>query len=668
MNRALIGKIPTSEIRKYVKSTRNSNFMSTGFVLLPRTGAVTLDFSKTSANFCTINFRRDSGNGFILANYNGSGKEYQIASKTSQLVSFDLSNDKIIQLNRTPRSRGNVIILDISLYGEDTSIDWNNELKKSKDYNCLRLVGSELYASEGAYIKGTGITVKTEPPNACSTDGDCVKFNISCKVTYLNILKQEIEPIQPIKPSGTVIFDTKISGFSSVYCNNYASATSGGVILDHRGSYTIPLSTIKSGQTYIVHITMSRIDGNGKIMFGIIPGEDISKFVTVSNSSGKDFTLHVKSALCQQGYSVSIWRHHSATGRVKIDNITIESLNDVDNTALMRDLIDGPHIELVSSFPYYQTQHPVIKQPIIFSDGSLGLYRDEILNNAVLEATNPSYKFGNIKISLKPRTWSANNWVSKFCNFVEGVTVDSLQIKGSTLSQEEDSVLITDIYNLVPSRRILLEEFMGALEPSMLEKLRMAEFIGTPSLMNAQLLRYHFGNKVTQVPKYWPVFDVAPKQDDSYDLLICRDPVITRDFVQRYQAGSSKKLIVIGYRGTNLPVIFYDEFIPYQQLLSLILYADTIIDFPKNIHYYSGLLDLAFSANKNIITTNHWMNISKPKVTVIDSIIGPNGLLIPDMQAAISALESQTLKQNNLDLDTYNNNLLGTLRILEVAW
>jgi hypothetical protein len=291
------------------------------------------------------------------------------------------------------------------------------------------------------------------------------------------------------------------------------------------------------------------------------------------------------------------------------------------------------------------------------------------LNGAIIEASSPGRIFDKVNINLRPRTWSMNNWVSKFCNFFDGVIVNSKQINGCKTTDSKDAVLLTNINNIVPANKIFLEEFCDVIDPKYIEILNKCQLIATTSVMNAQFLRT-INKNVVYVPKYWPVFNVAERLiQEPYNLIINREKSITKKFIDAYKAaGIQTKLIVVGYRGVPIGCDFYDEYLPYEQLLSLILYSFAVIDFSSIIHYYSGLLDLAFIANKNIITTNHWLDVSKPQVTVVESIIGDNGTLVPNINIAISELNKIKDKNTNFNLESYNYNLLGTLRILGEKW
>lgn len=669
MEQTLLRKIPVTELKPLISSSRSIITSGNSIILQPKDGFIVFDFSKTEATSCRIMFSRDSGNGIIGSHINGLNAEHAISSKTGQELIFNLGKRKILHIHRTPRSRGTVTINNLSLYGEVNKIDWNSALKKCDEYGCLRLVDGALYVSEGGFIRGKGVTVQTDPPNMFTKDGDLIKFGSTCRVmniVFSDNTNTSSDQSQQIEQTmfNNVIFDTKQASFNQVFCNKSANASVGGVVLDRQGTYTFPVSNIQIGKKYLITLYASCLDGNGKLMFGLLPDNNTSKYTVVSGRSIRTFAMEVVPTL-GESFSFSIWRHHSAKGRVQVSRIVIQE-EGAQQPVLSKTL---HHIDLVTNADVARSAVPLtpfVKLPTIGST-TLDIYRKEILNFAMIEAAKPGYKFGKVDIELKPRTWEMNNWVSKLCNFIDGVTVSSDQVIGCTKANTDNAILLTDINNLSPARRILLEEFIETPNQQMIDILKACELVGTPSLMNAQVLRSHIGNKVVQIPKYWPVYDIGSEPAEPYNLLICRQPSMVAAFLDAYKQKINKKLVVVGYRGKVLDCEFYDEFLPYQKLLSLILHSSAVIDFPQNIHYYSGVLDLAFSANKNIVTTNHWMNVSKPQVTVVNSLAG-SGVLIPNFQEAVAALAGLVDKKPNLDLESYNHNLIGTLRILGEIW
>src|SRR5690606_10238645 len=105
----------------------------------------------------------------------------------------------LVQIHRTSRSRGDVSILDISLYAETMdAAGWNHQISKCSKHHCLRLIGNDLHASEGAFIHGNILSVQTEPNNMFVNNGEVVKFLGSCKIIELTIgehgVKNEPEP------------------------------------------------------------------------------------------------------------------------------------------------------------------------------------------------------------------------------------------------------------------------------------------------------------------------------------------------------------------------------------------------------------------------------------------------------------------------------------------
>src|SRR5690606_30188861 len=105
----------------------------------------------------------------------------------------------------------------------------------------------------------------------------------------------------------------------------------------------------------------------------------------------------------------------------------------------------------------------------------------------------------------------------------------------------------------------------------------------------------------------------------------------------------NNNMIIVGARGAYpANVTALGDYIPYDQLVGLILNAGCVLDLPDCNHYMSGLLDFCFIAGIPIVTTNHWMSISKPKQFHIRSM-AKGGSLCPRYEEIPGAL-SQALK------------------------
>jgi hypothetical protein len=647
MSRALISKIPVSGIGSYIQSTRNVNNIGNGLVLLPRTGAITLDFSNTNATSCTINFKRESGNGLVFANAGSVSCEYQITSKTVQALTFDLGQDKIIRLNRTVRSRGNIIILDVSLWGEALQSNWNDELRKCKEHACLRLVGTELYASEGAYIKGTGITIQTDPPNVCTTNGEGIKFTASCKILKLNIVEQqkELEPSPP-KTTGEVIFDTNVSGFNRIYCNNFASSDSGGIILDHHGSYTIPLSSIKSGQRYAIHVYISRLDGNGKVMFGLTPDTGTSMFVTAGGVSSKDFTLNTVPSIAQQGYSVSVWRHSSATGKVKIDRIIVERTDSVQQE-------DGSSVLTKNHFTLSNipSVEPIIPQlravndyPLTESDSNdvVGKYEKISKQFAIFPAPIVNPQALNVVGSVSVRGFKSRQWLYRAQTMLPGI-----------VSNSGSGILICDVDTVAASPRVWIGEFSGDKQAA-LAPLAQSQVIFTPSLENKLMLSQWFPNADVKLCDL-PLPKIQDKQDpDDYYMYMEESKSFTEHLLNIWDGTN---LCIIGTR-LKVPdgMRYMSDYVEYEKLSESMSKCKGLITLTHNNNFKSGIVDLALSMGVPVLTNNtHYFE----KAKVVRHT--PSSMITKEMlQNGLRQMSSTNPDPN------HNDSVIGSLRTLGI--
>ncbi len=593
MSRSLLSKIPVSGIRPYIQSTRNTNNIGSGLVLLPRTSALTLDFSTTNATSCTINFKRESGNGLIFTNSGSTNNEYQITSKTIQSITLDLGSDKIVKLNRTTRSRGNVVLLDVTLWGESLQSNWNQELKKSKDHGCLRLIGDELYASEGAFIKGTGITIQTDPPNVCTTDGEGIKFNASCKVVKLNILEPKEQEPTPIQITGTVIFDTQNAGFNRVYCNNYSASTSSGIILEHRGSYTVPLPAIKSGQKYTVRVYVTRLDGNGKVLFGLVPDDGVSMFATAGASS-KDFVLCTTPTLIQQGYSVAVWRHDSATGRVRIDRIVVEQTDELQVSGT--DVLTKNHFTLsnvqnvVSPIDKFITAESIGELSSFESENVIHKYEALSKHFAIFPTPIVNQDALSVVGKVSVRGFKAKQWLYRTQTMLPNITHES-----------NCGILICDVNCVTASPRVWLGEFTGDKQ-SLLAPLHQSQMIFTPSLENKVMLKQWFPNADVNVCDL-PLPKIHNKQETEECYMYLEDDSSYTENLLNIWNGNN--LCIVGTK-LRIPdgMKYLSDYTEYNILSDYLSKCKGLISLTTNTNFKSGIIDLALSMGVHVVTNN----------------------------------------------------------------
>lgn len=647
MEHDLIIKIPVSGFRPYIQSMRNCNNIGNGLVLFPKTGNLTLDFSDTEAKSCTINFKQDGGNGLILSTVGSSNNEHQITSRTSQSITFNIETDKIIRFNRTARARGNVIILDISLFGDKLQSNWNSELKKSKEHGCLRLVGDKLFASEGAFIKGIGITIKTEPPNVCTINGEGIKFTSPCQVLKLNIPNQ-IEELNKKKNESQIIFDTNNSGFNKAYCNNFASLLSNNLILDNKGSYTVPVQSIISGKKYAVHISISRLDGNGKVIFGLIPDNNVSMFGTVVGLSSNDFVLYTTPSIINQGYSVSVWRHPSSTGKLKIDRIFIEQ-TDVDE---------------VSEIPLNKQNHFTLNRNYLKSINPDDVYKAvESIGSPVFEINDVVKKYealskyfaifpipitqpGFLDISGKVNAYGfkARQWLYRVQTIIPNIVQDP-----------KSDILICDTDCVIASPRVWINEFYGD-KKERLSVLRESKTIYTPSLENKIMLKTWFPNADVILCDL-PLPKILDKQsEDDYYFYVEDNVEYTKHLLNIL---NNKQILCMVGTKHKIPygMKYLSDYTDYSIISDYLSRSKGLISLTTNTNFKSQFIELALSMGIPVIT-NNTKYIGKASVirhtesSMVSSVLFNDGL----------SRMIQPIQNPN-----HNNNVIDSLKILGVV-
>lgn len=651
MEQDLIIKIPVSGFKPYIQSMRNCNNINNGLVLLPKTGTLTLDFSNTEAMSCTINFKRDGGNGLIFSNIGSLSNEYQITSTTSQSVTFNLGTNRVIRLNRTARSRGNVVVLDVSLFGDKLQSNWNSELKKSKEHGCLRLVGDKLFASEGAFIKGIGITIRTDPPNVCTTDGEGIKFTSSCQVLSLNIPNQikEVSKLAKAKADSLIVFDTNNSGFNRAYCNNFASSSSGNIILDHKGSYTVPVQSVIAGNRYAVHISVSRIDGNGKVMFGLMPDKDsnASMFVTVGGVSSNDFVLYTTPSIINHGYSVSVWRHPSATGKLKIKRIFIEQ-TDADNVS-ERPLNKQNHFTLI------RESAPVNPDDVYKSIESIGspafeitdvVKKYEALSKHFAIFPIPITQLGALDIAGKANVYGfkARQWLYRAQTILPNIVHDP-----------KSDILICDADCVIASSRVWISEFRGD-KRDCLAALSESKTIYTPSLENKIMLNTWFPNAEVILCDL-PLPKILDKQsDDTYYFYVEDNAGYTQHLIDIWD--EQQTLCIVGTK-LKIPnsMKYLSDYTDHSVLSDYLSRSKGLISLTTNTNFKSSFIELALSMGVPV-TTNNTKYLGKASI----------------IRHTKSSMVSPTLFKNGLNRiiqpvqnPNHNDNVVESLRTLGVV-
>lgn len=645
MEKAVLRKIPISEAGQYIKSSKNLVTMGGVLSLKPKNSVVVFDFSKTEATSCKLKFRRDSGNGLLLSHCAGKNVEHQIVSKSGQDFTLPLGPRKDLHLHRTTRSNGIVSISEIILYGEKVA-NWNALLKRCDEHGCLRLVGDDLFASEGGFVKGPGIVVKTDPPDAFKQEDDLIKFVKSCKITSLSIDGDNKLVNTNERVFRSVVFDTKDEGFSQDFCNSHAKAEGGCAVIDRRGSISIPLTGVVPNQSYNITVFASNIDGNGKMIFGLLPNTGESAYTLLGNKIKES-----KMTVTPSGggnYFVSVWRHPSSKGRIRVQRVVVEK-KEGELVSEPREIrhITLSGVEQDQPVPTFVPQKSVISEPITAittSPGPEAIDKVEAASRQFAIFQTPPVQAGatDAKGSVAVKGHKARLWLSRLQSMYPNVKDNA-----------SSALVICDVHNVVPAQKVWLEEFSGG-QLRVLDSLAQAKVIYTPSLKNKVLLSDAFPRATIEVvPLPLPRIHSRGKTE-NYFLYVENNKEDTQHLLSVFDP---KRLCIVGTKVT-IPkgTRYISEYDLYTNLSLALSKAKGLIDLSVNTHFRSGLVELALGMGVPVLTNNH-QYIGKAKVVRHTRTEKVSQKALNDGIASLKFSEEET---------TYNDKVLGTLKQLGV--
>lgn len=624
---SLVKKIVPSEFGSLIQTKKNAYVSGTVMVIQPKLGQVMFDFKDVRADICVVRLRRDSGNGILMINSNGLGRGHQVSSKTSQCISFELGGNKQVLMHRTNRSRGDISILDISLYCEkNDAVDWNNQIDKCEDHRCLRLINNDLHASDGSYIKGNIVCIETEPKGMFIHKDNIVKFLGSCKIIDLEIGSKVVipeldlntstdqikEPIQDVKLGNKIIntsliYDTDESGFSPVFASKDSVVNIGGIVLDRHSSYNIPLKNIIPGKKYNINIDVARIDGNGKFICNILPTATDS-IVKIAVNGVRTFSFYV-SPSSASNYSLSIWRHPSSKGRIRVSKVVVSGGIDEAPEPIKNRLIRHIPNRLI------EPSKPVqLIKPVVFDYKNNHVTKDSIAFADYNIINNP----GAVPVSVS--TVSGMSWFSK----IQGIS-DNIGIGDSA------NVSICSIDNLKSANKIFIDSFTELqVTDSVIEVLSKANIIFTPTEQGVSTLMNKLeGKDIRCLAKVWPYKEPVPVsylQDKEFVVVVNRNPLVTSFVIDTVP---NKRVVVIGARGSYPSnVIPINEYFPYNKLLWVLKKANVVFDFHQVEDHKSGLIDLCMNLGTPVVTSSwHYMNFSN--VIFLDGSESVNDWKVP---------------------------------------
>lgn len=640
MERSLLCKTSAANLSPYVQSTKNTHLRGSSRIIQPRNGMIVFDFSQTTADEISLNFKRDSGNGLFVSYISGKGKEHVVTSKTGQRIFFPLDKTKKIHLYRTTRSRGDISFIDLELYEKKEVIDWNECLSKIEEYTCLRLgEKNTLLASEGGVIKTTGkITIKTEPENAFVKTDTGIKFTTSCQILYLNVIDSKETTSKP--KLSTAIFDSSISGFNQSYCI-LADVQNNGVSIGHRGCYEMPLQGIVVGKTYSITISAQLLSGNGKIMFGIVPDNNTSKYNVVRSKTPVEFTTNVTTVTDK--CSLKIWRHPSSKGNVLVSKILVQEVGPGN-----RILPKLPkHIDIQPDITPAKTVKPdpvFVPQPMQDHDASsrvesVSRYFAIFPEPIPVEGANHELT-GSVMVS----GYTARKWLNW------------LRVYYPKIAQNAQSrVAVCDVNNIVVAERVWLDAFVGN-HKSRVAPLSGSKAIFTPSLPNKIKLKEWLGERANIQVAELPLPKISDaNKPGGYFLYFDDTRQYTRHLFRIWNP--EYKLHVVGTKERIPPFAKYiSEYEQFSSLSDQISNATGLISLTENNHHISALIELALSMGVPVLTNNH-QYFGKANVVKHTT----------DAPMSKTALDTTLNSMKRLSVCDHNNDVIAALKRLGVV-
>lgn len=598
---SLIKKINISELQSYIRTMRYSYISTQGLILQPKFGTATFNFEKNIGQKCCITLKRDAGNGFVIISSNGRSYNYQIASK--QTITIDIEGDGNIVLNRTLRSKGDISVLDISLYCETkTKQEFNNILSRCIDHNCIRFLDDRLIASSGAFIKGKNIVVKTEPEESYIKEVDKVVFVSSCTILDISVdgvsNKGNLSlPLNAVadKTPGVVLYNSDLSGFSQKYCLNDSVVNEFGISLGYRDSYVFPLECLKQNIKSTIIIEASSVSGNGMFGFGLVPGNDA--VWQVASKEQKEFILEVIPQT-SDNYCLSILRHPSAKGTVIISNISVVSdsyYSMITSKEIIPFIDRRENINKECKTKIEYNQDSITDLSIYFSRPILMDYKSNSLNNII-----STIGIGSIQ---------GRNWYNTVKYILPNVTIN-----------DSPNSSISCLGNLIPAKKMYIENFKPEiLTDDDVVKMDVAESIFVSSNSNLQILSEKINKKIKVISKILPTADQSNIKYISGEFVLLNNSNKAQDIIDKLK-DTGIKVVLLNARGKYPSfVIPVNEYIQHNELIYLINNAKCLINFTNVEDEVSNYTDLALVYGTQVITSS-WAYMENRDVFFINDI------------------------------------------------
>jgi hypothetical protein len=655
-----IRNIRATELRKYITSSKGCKVSSSGCRLLPKRAHILFNFGVFgNITKCQLVLKKLGGNGAIGVVQPPQGN-LSIYSKSAQKLDVNLDNGSVVKIIRPTFSTGEVEILGVTLHLDREEKDnatsgqhmnWKSIIAQCGNYKGIHLVRGKLFASEGGFIDNAHSikNVETEPPNLYTRIKDKIKFTSSCQVLNIEFggydntipISQElfisreeptpviaadktqvaidsdiygkpisIDAVKNIITSGDenqlasrIIYDShSMHGFDAVKANTSKKVKclkSNGknyLLIKNGGECKLPISLLKPDTNYICVVHGKKLNGNGGVFvsFSTKPGDppNEQKLVVGVNETNYFINLKTDSMIAYgEFYKLQINMQNSAsTGEILLNRILI-----------IEDSVDRPSRE--DFFIKGGVDTSPLTTLVVDCDKENNVYykKSKIFARYCSDKVSCAELYDKVNGKIAAMTVSGIRWVNK----INPSFPNMLFVNNKVNSR--DMLLIGQSGALRKSNKIWIDVF-DQLSPKDIKILRSAQTILTPSEVNKEILEKEFPDKNIAI-SYKALPYVKPKPinvlpSDKFVLAFDRDKETTKYLVKLWSKNLPTLALVGsrgGYPGYVLPI---NEYMPYNELLYLILNAACIVDIIPSCEYISSFLHMAKHAGVPIVSNN----------------------------------------------------------------